>query len=96
MNTEFEWDNQKAASNIKRHGVSFEEAMTVFDNPLALIFDDSEHSITEEREIIIGHSLRGMLLIICFTECLTGVVRIISARQATRKEQHDYETHITF
>ncbi len=53
---EFEWDETKAASNLKKHGVSFEDAKTVFDNPLALIFDDEAHSIDEQREIIIGHS----------------------------------------
>jgi uncharacterized DUF497 family protein len=53
---EFEWDQSKAVSNLKKHGVSFEEAKTGFDNPLAVIFDDEPHSIGEQREIIIGHS----------------------------------------
>lgn len=53
---EFEWDQSKAASNLKKHGVSFEEAKTVFANPIAVIFDDEAHSIIEQREIIIGHS----------------------------------------
>jgi uncharacterized protein len=87
---EFEWDQSKAASNLKKHGVSFEEAKTVFDNPLAVIFDDEAHSIDEQREIIIGHSRQNRLLLIAFTE-RSGNVRIISARLATRQEREDYE-----
>ena len=86
----FEWNNSKATANFKKHGVSFEEAQTVFDNPLAVIFDDAAHSINEYREIIIGHSLRSQLLIISFTE-RSNSIRIISARPATRKEREDYE-----
>ena len=87
---EFEWDPSKAAANLKKHGVSFEEAKTVFDNPLAVIFDDEAHSINERREIIIGHSRRNRLLLTAFTE-RSGNVRIISARLATRNEREDYE-----
>ncbi|PSN17843.1 hypothetical protein C7271_15630 [filamentous cyanobacterium CCP5] len=87
---EFEWDQSKAASNSKKHGVSFEEAKTVFDNPLAVIFDDKAHSVDEQREIIIGHSWQNRLLLIAFTE-RSGNVRIISARLATRNEREDYE-----
>jgi uncharacterized DUF497 family protein len=87
---EFEWDQSKAASNLKKHGVSFEEAKTVFDNSLAVIFDDEAHSIDEQREIIIGHSRQNRLLLIAFTE-RSGNVRIISARLATRQEREDYE-----
>lgn len=86
----FEWDQSKAASNLKKHGVSFEEARTVFDNPLAVIFDDEAHSVDEQREIIIGHSRQNRLLLIAFTE-RSGNVRIISARLATRNEREDYE-----
>lgn len=86
----FEWDQAKAASNLKKHGVSFEEAKTVFDNPLAVIFDDEAHSVGEQREIIIGHSRQNRLLLIAFTE-RSGNVRIISARLATRNEREDYE-----
>jgi uncharacterized DUF497 family protein len=71
--------------------VSFDEAITVFDDPLAYIFNDEDHSIAEHREIIIGHSVIGRLLVVCFTERSEDVVRIISARQATRMEQKDYE-----
>ncbi|HEY9658064.1 MAG TPA: BrnT family toxin [Allocoleopsis sp.] len=89
---EFEWDQDqsKAASNLKKHGVSFEEAKTVFDNPLAVIFDDEAHSVDEQREIIIGHSRQNRLLLVAFTERF-GKVRIISARLATRQEREDYE-----
>ncbi|NUN64346.1 BrnT family toxin [Pseudanabaena biceps] len=90
MDMKFEWDNSKAITNLKKHGVSFEEAQTVFDNPLAVIFDDAAHSINEYREIIIGHSLRSQLLIISFTE-RSNSIRIISARPATRKEREEYE-----
>jgi len=86
----FAWDQSKAASNLKKHGVSFEEARTVFDNPLAVIFDDEAHSVDEQREIIIGHSRQNRLLLIGFTE-RSGNVRIISARLATRNEREDYE-----
>jgi uncharacterized DUF497 family protein len=87
---EFEWEQSKAATNLKKHGVSFEEAKTVFDNPLAVIFDDEAHSVDEQREIIIGHSRQNRLLLIAFTE-RSGNVRIISARLATRQEREDYE-----
>jgi uncharacterized protein len=87
---EFEWDKSKAAANLQKHGVSFEEAKTVFANSLAVIFDDETHSINEQREIIIGHSQQNLLLLICFTE-RSNTIRIISARLATRKEREDYE-----
>lgn len=87
---EFEGDETKAAINSKRHGVSFKEAKTVFDNPLALIFDDEEHSVDELREIIIGHSQNNRLLLVSYTE-RTNTIRIISARLATRREREDYE-----
>lgn len=86
----FEWDEFKATSNFRKHGVSFEEAKTVFDNPLAVIFADEEHSIDEQREIIIGHSGENRLLLVSFTERLNAI-RIISARLATRREREDYE-----
>ena len=85
-----EWDQSKAAVNLKKHGVSFEEAKTVFDNPLAVIFDDEVNSIDERREIIVGHSQQNRLLLIAFTERSSNI-RITSARLATRKEREDYE-----
>lgn len=87
---EFEWDESKAAANLNKHGVSFEEAKTVFDNVLAVIFDDEAHSVGERREIIIGHSQNNRLLLISFAE-RSNTIRIISARLATRIEGKDYE-----
>ncbi|MDI6752065.1 MAG: BrnT family toxin [bacterium] len=95
MNIKFERDNTKAIFNIKKHGVSFEEAETVFCDPLACIFDDEWHSIEEEREIIIGHSSNNQLLIVCFAE-RAGNIRIFSARPATRKERRNYEEKTNF
>ena len=87
----FEWDADKAASNIAKHGVTFDEARTVFGDPLAVIFDDEEHSVHELREIIIGHSVLRRLLLVSFTEHSDEVVRIISARKANKRERKDYE-----
>jgi len=88
---EFEWDRLKAAANAKKHKVTFDEASTVFADPLARIFGDPEHSADEHREIIAGHSILGRVLLGCFTEREADVVRVFSARQATRKERQDYE-----
>ena len=71
--------------------MSFDEASTVFDDPLAVIFDDEDHSIEEVREIIIGHSIIHRLLLVCFTERSEDLVRLHSARLATKKERKDYE-----
>jgi uncharacterized protein len=87
---EFEWDAAKAEANVKKHGVAFEEALTVFADPLARIFDDPDHSDDEPRELIIGHSARRRLLIMSFVERAQRT-RIISARKATKRERHDYE-----
>jgi len=86
----FEWDAKKACGNEEKHGVSFEEAATIFGDPLAAIFDDEFHSTEEVRELIIGHSLTNRLLVVSFTE-LSGVIRLISARTATKRECRDYE-----
>jgi uncharacterized protein len=87
----FEWDPSKAAANLKNRSVSFEEDQTVFDNSLAVIFDDEVHSIDERREIILGHSQLNRLLLIALTERQSSRIRIISARLATRQEREDYE-----
>jgi uncharacterized DUF497 family protein len=87
----FEWDKRKAVANLSKHKVSFEEAQTVFYDPLACIFDDEWHSTDEPREIIIGHSNSNRLLLVCFTERNPGLVRIISARRANKRERRDYE-----
>ena len=90
MGGDFEWDGRKAAWNLKKHDVSFEEALTVFADPLARIFDDPDHSVEERREIIIGYSTRPRLLIVGFTE-RAGRVRIINARRATPAETKCHE-----
>jgi uncharacterized protein len=90
MAIEFEWNANKAAANLKKHGVAFEEAATVFADGLACIFDDDEHSQDEPREIIIGHSEKNRLVLVSFTE-RSDRIRIISARRATKKERRDYE-----
>ena len=90
MTARFECDSRKAASNLRRHGVSFTEATSVFSDPLARIFDDEEHAIEERREIIIGHSTRHRLLLVSFAQ-REDVIRLISARKATRNERKDYE-----
>ena len=92
VDLQFEWDDDKAASNLEQHGISFEEAATVFRDPFALIFDDEAHSVEERREIIIGHSTRNRLLLVCFAE-RGDTLRLFSARPATRKERQDYERH---
>ncbi len=92
----FEWDERKAASNLKKHKVHFDEASTVFDDPLAYIFDDEDHSIDEQREIIIGYSILNRFLLVCFTEPAEDVIRIFSARLSTRKERKDYEESARF
>jgi uncharacterized DUF497 family protein len=89
---EFEWDPRKAVSNLKKHGVSFAEALTVFSDPAAKIFDDPDHSSDERREIIIGYSRRPRLLVVGFTERV-GRVRIITARRASRAEAKRHEEH---
>jgi uncharacterized DUF497 family protein len=90
MSLEFEWDEDKSVSNQKKHGVTFGEAASVFADPLAVIFDDEVHSDEEQREIIIGHSVKNRLVLVSFTE-RAGAVRIISARRATKRERKDYE-----
>jgi uncharacterized protein len=89
---DYEWDSSKAVTNLEKHGVSFEEAKTVFNNPLALIFEDESHSVQERREIIIGYSQQNRLLLVSFTE-RPKAIRIISARVVTRREREDYENN---
>ena len=92
MSLQFEWDSKKAEANKVKHGVSFEEAITVFADPLARIFEDPGHSETERREIIIGHSNKRNLILVSFVE--DDRVRLISARKATRTERKDYEENV--
>jgi hypothetical protein len=93
MNFEFEWDPKKAEENLKRHRVAFDEALTVFADPLARLFDDPDHSTDETREIIVGHSQKQRLLLVSFTE-RAPKVRIIGARKATKRERQDYEQNV--
>jgi uncharacterized protein len=86
----FQWDGSKAASNLKKHGVSFEEAVTLFYDPLAATFDDPDHSDDEKRLVTVGYSARGRLLVVCHTE-RGGAVRLISARPATSRERTRHE-----
>jgi uncharacterized DUF497 family protein len=87
---EFEWDPEKAAENLRRHQVSFEEAETVFVDPLAVTLPDPDHSEGEERYLRLGYSMRLRLLVVSYTE-RQDTTRIISARRATRKERRNYE-----
>ncbi len=93
MPLQFEWDETKARTNLAKHGVSFEEASTVFGDPLSLTIPDPLHSQTEERFLVLGHSFRGGLLVVAHTE-RGDRIRIISARRATRHERRTYEEGI--
>ena len=89
---QFEWDNDKATSNLRKHKVSFEEAKEVFSDPLARIIDDPDHSNEEDRFIILGASSRQRVLIVCHCYRLNDeIIRIISARRATKNEQRYYK-----
>ena len=89
----YEWDARKAIANLRKHGVSFEDAATVFSDPLALTFLDPHHYNGEEREITIGHSARRQVLFVSHSQ-RGNRVRIISARGATRGERKQYEEGI--
>ena len=86
----FEWDQTKAERNLGKHGVSFDEAASAFEDPLYLDFFDPEHSEEEHRYIRVGCSAQGRILLISYTE-RQGMLRLISARPATRKERQAYE-----
>lgn len=90
MGLRFDWDPNKAATNIRDHGVTFSEASTVFADPLAGIEDDPEHSETEERYLIIGMSKKFRILVVVFME-RNDAIRIISSRRATKNEREEYE-----
>jgi uncharacterized DUF497 family protein len=87
---DFEWNEEKAGANLSKHGVSFDEAKTVFDDSLYVDFFDPDHSHDEERYIIVGQSLQKRILVVSYTE-RRHKIRIISAREATRREQDAYE-----
>jgi hypothetical protein len=86
----FEWDADKAALNARKHGVTFDEASTVLGDPLSLLMRDPDHSLVEERYIVLGMSNRGRLLVVAFAERAPHT-RLISARRATRRERKRYE-----
>lgn len=87
----FEWHKEKAELNFKKHNVSFEEAITVFDDTLGIYKTDDEHSIGEERCYLIGNSIKNRLLVVSFTERGNNI-RIITARLATKNERKYYES----
>ena len=91
MSLSFEWDPRKAAVNLRKHGVSFEDAQSVFADERARLIDDPDHSADEERFLLLGlsSSLRLLVVAHCYREA-GGVIRIISARKATREEQRFY------
>ena len=88
---EFEWNREKAKKNIRKHKVSFDEAVTVFHDPLSATFDDPDHSFGEQRLITVGYSSRGHLLVILHTE-RGKATRIISARHASAHERKRHES----
>lgn len=89
---EFEWDPRKASVNVGKHGIAFEQALTVFDDPFALIALDEKHSTPQEkREWIIGEADPGVLVVVFTLRSKSSVVRIISARKASKRERALYE-----
>jgi uncharacterized protein len=90
MSLQFTWDPQKAAANLRKHGVGFPEAATAFADPLSLTIADPDHSVGEERFVLIGQSERRRLVVVAHVE-RGELIRIISARPATRPERKTYE-----
>jgi uncharacterized DUF497 family protein len=86
----FEWDSAKAVANAQKHGVTFDEASTVFGDPLALLMPDPDHSEGEARYVLLGMSAKQRLLVVAFAE-RPPRTRLISARRATRPERRGYE-----
>ena len=91
MKLVFEWDENKADTNLRKHGISFLEALTVFQDESSLTFSDYSHSEDEERYIDIGRSSKGQILLVVYTERANNI-RIISCRKATAAERQTYET----
>lgn len=90
---EFEWNEAKGAINAEKHGVNFEEALTCFYDPHQIAFYDPNHSEDEDREILIAHSNQGRLLLVVYT-IRDKKIRLISSRQATKRESEEYEKRI--
>ena len=95
MGLSFQWDDRKAATNLRKHGIAFEEAATIFGDPLLLTLSDHQHSNGEERFFSIGRSIRDRLIAVAHTED-GNTIRIISARRATAKETGIYEKDEAF
>jgi len=85
----YEWDSIKAAGNLKKHRITFTEAATVFLDPLALTYQDPDHSEGEQRYVTVGESTRGRVILVAHLD-RGDRIRIISARRATRKEAHEF------
>jgi uncharacterized DUF497 family protein len=85
------WDPIKELVNLSKHGISFMEAKTATQDPLAVVHEDLEHAAVEQRYLLIGSSTGGRLLVLVVAEVDTDTARIISARRPTRRERHDYE-----
>lgn len=90
----FEWDPVKAELNLAKHGVAFDEALSAFADPLAAILDDEHHAVRENRQILVGFSAIGRLLVVSFVERRDNHLRLISARLATRREKKNHEAHL--
>ena len=90
MSLQFTWDPQKAAANLRKHKVGFPEAATAFADPLSLTIPDPDHSVGEERFVLIGQSARRRLVVVAHAE-RGDLIRIVSARLATRRERKTYE-----
>lgn len=87
----FEWDDRKNASNAKKHGISFDEAKTVFSDQYARLIADPDHSEDEDRFILLGTSINSRLLVVCHCIRLSDTIRIVSARKADKRERAIYE-----
>jgi len=88
--TIFEWDDKKARANLRKHGVSFDEGATIFNDPLIATMPDTVHSASEARFLALGMSIMGRLLVVIFTE-RNERIRLISCRKATKAEIKNYE-----
>ena len=90
MGLKFEWDKRKAVLNIKKHGVSFEDAATAFGDPLSVTIHDPKHSDDEDRFLLLGETQDKKLVVVAHTD-RKDTIRLINARTATRQEREDYE-----
>jgi uncharacterized protein len=93
MTSSFEWNQEKAERNLQKHGVAFEEAVSIFDDLLCFVIDDPNHSIRERRFVALGYSIAQRLLIVVYTE-RKDKIRIISARPSTKPERRTYERNL--